>query len=211
MSERTPVEITRGDGSEEIVLAVLIDGLTAEGADRADQLWEGPYFDLAAKYAGAGLRTDLLPPSWVWSWRTKIEEEALPEWRFFGIEYDGKMQGMMAVDTYRQPCLHSEELSAPLEALYVCYLCAAPWNMGYYLERVGETPQFDDIGSVLLEVAVYASLESGCEGRLILHSLQDAEPFYRKRGMINLGADFRHPNKLVRFELPTEGARKLLE
>ncbi len=103
------------------------------------------------------------------------------------------MQGMMAVDTYKQPCAHSEGSPNPPEALYLCYVCAAPWNMGYYLERVGETALFDDIGSALLEVGIYESIECGCEGRLILHLLQDAEPFYRKRGMIDLGADSRHP------------------
>lgn len=83
--------------------------------------------------------------------------------------------------------------------------------MGYYLERVGEAAQFDDIGSVLLEVAIYKSIECGCEGRLILHSLPDAEPFYRKRGMIDLGADSRHPREFTWFELSADGARKLLE
>ena len=212
MSKRNPIEVTRGDETEEIILATLIDGLTVEEVDQADQSWEGPFFDLAAKYANAGLRADLLPPSWVWNWRTKMEEEALPEWHFFGIEHAGKMQGMMVVDTYRQTCSYSEhDLSEPLEALYLSYICAAPWNMGYYLGRIGEVPQFDDIGSVLLEVAIYKSLECGCEGRLILHSLQDAEPFYRKRGMIDLGIDQRPPNKFVRFELSAEGAKKLLE
>jgi len=87
------------------------------------------------------------------------------------------MQGMTAVDTYKQPCAHSEGSPNPPEALYLCYVCAAPWNMGYYLERVGETALFDDIGSALLGVGIYESRECGCEGRLILHSLQDVEPF----------------------------------
>jgi len=211
VSERTPIEITRGDGTEEIVIAVLIDGLTIEEADQADQSWEGPFFDMAAKYAKAGLRVDLLPPSWVWDWRTKIEEEAKPEWCFFGIEYDGRMQGMLAVDTYKQPCVYSEDSPDSSEGLYLCYICAAPWNMGYYLEKVGEEAQFDDIGSVLLEVAVYKSIECGCEGRLVLHSLKEAEHFYRKRGMIEIGVDSTHPREFTRFELSTEGARKLLE
>jgi hypothetical protein len=211
MQERTQIELMRGDGTEEIVLAVLIDGLAIEDADQADQLWEGAFFDLAAKYANAGLRTDLLPPSWVWDWRTKMEEEAKPEWHFFGIEYEGKMQGMLAIDIYQQPCAHSVGLPKEVSGLYLCYICAAPWNMGYYLRQVGEEAQFNDVGSALLEVAVYKSIECGCEGRLILHSLKEAEHFYRKRGMMEMGADNRHPQYLVRFELSAEGAKRLLE
>ncbi len=211
MSERTPIEITRGDGTEEIVLAELIDGLAVAEAARADQSWEGPFFDMAAKYANLGLGIDQLPPSWVWNWRAKLEEEAAPEWRFFGIEYGQEMQGMMAVDTLPQPCDHLVGSSEANTGLYLCYICAAPWNMGHYLAQLGETPQFDDIGSVLLEVAVYTSIECGCAGRLILHALEGAEQFYRKHGMINIGRDSRHPRELVRFELSAEGAERLLE
>lgn len=211
--ERTPIEITRGGTAGEIVIADLIEELTADEAEKADLSWEGPIMELVAKCTRAGLRSDQLPPSWGWDWRAKIEQEAQPEWCFFGIEFEGLMQGMLAVDTFPQSCDHSENLESvtELNGLYLCYVCAAPWNLGYYLEQVGESARFVDIGSVLFEVAVYKSLECGCEGRLILHSLKEAELFYRKRGMIDMGPDKRHPNELVRFELSAERAKHLLE
>jgi hypothetical protein len=207
MAEISNVYITRGDGTEELVEADLMDGLTLDEVAAVDDLWDGPLLDLVTKFTAAGLWTDKLPPSWAWSWRTKMEIEASLEWCFLGITYNGTMQGMLVVDTFKEPCYHCNGGLG----LYVCYIAAAPWNLGFYLNQIGERPVFDDIGTVLLGVAAQKSQECGCEGRLILHAIKESESFYLKRGMINTGSDNRHPQQLTRFELSNDLARVYLE
>lgn len=61
-------------------------------------------------------------------------------------------------------------------AIYVDYLESAPWN----LKNGVEPPRFLGVGTVLLIEAVRMSADAGFEGRVGLHSLPQAEAFYRK-------------------------------
>ena len=63
---------------------------------------------------------------------------------------------------------------------------SAPWN----LKGASAPPRFMGIGTVLIAEAVRLSLEMGLEGRVGLHSLPQAESFYKNRcRMTEFGAD----------------------
>lgn len=72
------------------------------------------------------------------------------------------------------------------ELVYVDYLETAPWN----LRTPIVAPRFSGVGTVLMAEAIAFSLQSGLNGRVGLHSLEQATEFY-ERGcrMRDLGPD----------------------
>ncbi len=85
-----------------------------------------------------------------------------------------------------------------LNVIYVEYLEAAPWNQRVYM---GDERRFDRVALAMLRIAVQISLEEGHEGRIALHSLPQAEWFYRP-SFEDMGID---PEENLRyFELATE-------
>ena len=160
---------------------------------------------LVVALTNAGVIANNLPPSWGWSWLEILTEEQQPEWSVIGIEHAGKWQGIIFVDTHKCPCYHKPGAGA----VYVSYMGTAPWNLGYYLNIVEEIPEFDEVGLILLTLAVKESLDCGFDGRVVMHAAQGSEGFFRKCGITELGPDVRHPNSLVRFEVTVEQARLL--
>lgn len=84
----------------------------------------------------------------------------------------------------RRWCQQRSQLGLPL--VYVHYLEAAPWN----LRELTPDPHFGGVGQVLLVEAMRLSLKRGWSGRIELHSLPQAVPFYLDTvGMSDLGLD----------------------
>lgn len=90
--------------------------------------------------------------------------------------------------------------------MYLDYLEVAPWNRPEF----GAAPRLRGVGSALITAAVALSDEEGFKGRLGLHSLPQADAFYRKIGMTDLGQDPAYQN-LRYFEMTVEQARAFLE
>ncbi len=98
-----------------------------------------------------------------------------------GVECEGEPQGIMAILRMPRHSRHTGEV-----VIYVDYLESAPWN----LKGASAPPRFMGIGTVLIAEAVRLSLEMGLEGRVGLHSLPQAESFYKTRcRMTEFGAD----------------------
>ncbi len=64
-------------------------------------------------------------------------------------------------------------------------------------------PRLRGVGSALITAAVALSDDEGFKGRLGLHSLPQADAFYRKIGMTDLGQDTAYQN-LRYFEMTAE-------
>jgi len=154
----------------------------------------------------AGIPSAQLPPSWAWEWRTILEDELAPTASILGIEYEGKWQGLMALDLDPLPCYHERNALG----IYLAYVAAAPWNLGYYHGLLRQVPKFDDVGEVFLSLAARKSIECGYEGRVILHAAPGSEGFYRKCGITETGPDKLHPLNLIRFEMTAERALDFL-
>ena len=158
---------------------------------------------LVARLTYAGISSAQLPPSWSWEWRTIFEDELSPTACILGIEYEEQWQGLMVLDLDPLACYHEPNALG----IYLAYVAAAPWNLGYYHGLIGQVPQFDDVGEVFLSLAARKSIECGYQGRVILHAAPGSEGFYRKCGITELGPDSLHPSSLIRFEMTAEQAR----
>jgi hypothetical protein len=109
----------------------------------------------------------------------------------YAIEYEQLTQGMMLLQIkgYRSQV----DLNSPL--VYVHSLATAPWNRVSSRDLNG----FRAVGGALLRFARLRSEALNYGGRVGLHSLPDAEVFYRKMGMIDGGSDSEKEN-LTYFE-----------
>ena len=87
------------------------------------------------------------------------------------------------------------------ELVYIDYVATAPWNR----RQIQDPERLRGVGSLLVGTAVEASRMKGLDGRCGLHSLPSAEPFYRKIGMKDFGADASY-HGLVYFEFDAAAA-----
>ena len=112
-----------------------------------------------------------------------------------------EVQGLMSV--VRTPQF-SPWSNQPM--VYVDYLESAPWN----IRMAFNEPRYVGVGTVLIAEAIHLSLEMGLDGRVGLHSLKQAEQFYRDRcRMTDFGEDAESSN-LRYFEFSSDQAADLL-
>jgi len=107
-----------------------------------------------------------------WDWRNKVGSADWGRHQLVGVECRGEIQGLMAVVPVPRPGALGGSDSP---VLYIDYVESAPWN----LRGLGIRPRFLGIGTVLIAEAVKLSMEKGWRGRIGLHSLPQAEAFYR--------------------------------
>ena len=99
------------------------------------------------------------------------------------IEAGGDTQALMILRTDKV-CRLAQQFVQPV--VYVDYLATAPWNQSPLMQ----TPRYRQCGSEMLTAAVEYSRQLGFGGRIGLHSLKNAESFYRDRmQMTDLGVD----------------------
>ena len=144
------------------------------------------------------------PQSWHWQWDRKVAQTSgLLGFRTFCVVCSGMTQGLMRVDLTKSGRLQ-EQSGKPL--VYIDYLEVAPWNQPIGQEAV----RYKGVGSALVAAAIELSNDEGFKGRVGLHSLPQADEFYRRTcKMSELGAD---PNcqGLCYFEMTSERATKYL-
>jgi len=92
------------------------------------------------------------------------------------------------------------------DLVYIDLLAVAPWNLKAALAILGEIPQYIGLGKVLMDYAIEISIESGYEGRVGLVALPQADPFYRKCGMIELGRECKN-QCMAHFEFTSDLAQ----
>lgn len=185
------------------VEAQLIERVDAAFAKRADDAWQ-PFIAMARAEALAANAPPIPVEHAHWAWFEKVEESAhLLSCPTVGIECDGQVQGLMMVltDGFFSRVRGQERL--PLA--YVMYLATAPWNY----HPLTPNPRYAGVGTMLLGVAVELSLEAGFKGRIGLHSLEQAEPFYERHGMVCLGIDAAKQH-MKYYEFTEEQARAFI-
>lgn len=140
-----------------------------------------------------------------WDWRAKIGKYSNPLlYSHFCIEHQKETQGLAVVTKggafSRLPEMQNQDI------MYLNYLAVAPWNHKAY----GSNRRFKGVGLVLVGAVVQLSLDEGLSGRVGLHSLSNAEGFYKSLGFEDLGADDQCQN-LKYFELPAEQVNKFFD
>lgn len=193
-----PVTLIRNVDRSVIQAALRLE-LTAMDLVDAEEQWAPFRIQAYRRCHEKGLP---LPENNHWDWMSKadkIESEAAIA---IGIQEQSHWEGLLLITNGKVRSLvsHGEKL------LYVDYLQTAPWNDGKYTTE----PRHRGVGSRLIQAAVEYSMSSGCNGRIGLHSLPEAESFYRdKFGMEDFGPDLDY-DKLVYFELTSEQSYKFL-
>jgi hypothetical protein len=182
------------------VEAFIRRNMAPTDVDIADTQWQDFKKNFIQQQATRG-QLQTLPEHFHWRWSHKMRHyQGRSGYEFIGLECEETLQGILLLDYTRQS--HLPELAgAPL--VYVDYLATAPWN----LRSLVGTSKFRGVGRVLVGGAQKISSEQGYQGRIGLHSLPQAESFYRDAlGMIDLGPD-RQYHGLHYFELEGRGLR----
>ena len=135
---------------------------------------------------------------WDWKWKAN-EWRPLLGFHSFAITCEGELQGLMLACDFKSARIQAQ-FGKPI--VHVDFLATAPWNRPEF-----QTPQrYRGVGTVMVAAAVELSWELGYRGRIGLHSLSDAEEFYRdKCGMTELGKDAAHQD-LMYYEMTDKQA-----
>lgn len=179
--------------------ATLIIGVTLDEIDEANAIWT-PH--LRAEEARLQVRTQ--HSHWDWSKKARLIQ-GLTNYAILGIEAQGEMQALMLWDDLCTQAKHPNQLGKDI--VYISFLSTAPWND----QDIVDAPRFRGAGSLLVASAIERSIDLDYKGRIGLHSLPDAEGFYRDRcGMIDLGIDDSH-ERLRYFEFTPDLANQFLQ
>lgn len=184
---RIPVQLL-DSATGEPVEAELFDEVTVEHFLETQREWRPVVIEAAKQLLRSGERREDIPRHWHWDWSSKESDLRVLAFSFFGITCNGKLQGLMKLETAGRSGRIAAQKGKAL--IYVDYLETAPWNIKPLAKALGASPQFGAVGTRLIEAAVRHSLEEGFKGRLALHSLTSSERFYLDVcGMTAVGRD----------------------
>ena len=194
-------DVASGDSVE----AELRDAIEQAQLDDWQNKWQPMLFSVLAELARTGVPPAQWPQSWHWNWAQKTARvHGLLAFKGFSVTAQGETQGLAQVDLTKS-AREANSLGKPL--VYLDYLEVAPWNR----PELGFTPRLRGVGTALVTAAVALSEEEGFKGRIGLHSLPQADNFYRRRcGMTDLGPDTAYQN-LRYFEMTIAQARAFLD
>lgn len=194
------LEIATGQGIE----AELRDAIEEAHLVDWQTQWQPALLSVLRELARQQVPMANWPQSFHWNWRQKADQvKGLLAFRGFTVVCAGLTQGLMRVDLNRLAGLASQK-GKPL--VYIDYLEVAPWNR----PDLGQAVRYRGVGSALLTAAIALSREEGFHGRIGLHSLPQANGFYRDRcGMTDLGPDASYQN-LRYFEMTPDQATAFL-
>lgn len=179
-----PVQIVECASQTAVDAALHTDLKPADLLD-AEAEWGPIRLKAAADRLRTKAPTDDLPQHSHWDWARKASALQYLANTVFGIQKDGKWQGLAMTTTVGHLASLQPDAGKPL--VYIKYIESAPWN----LRAFTKTPVYGAIGTRLLEAAARQSLDENFHGRLGLHSLPNpkTEGFYRRSGMVRVGID----------------------
>lgn len=137
-----------------------------------------------------------------WDWQRKSKKLSLLAYRCMGIEIASEFQGLMLLKV--AGVFSRLDFGKPI--IYIDYLEVAPWN----LKQFTETPRYGAVGTRLIEAAIRLSQDEEMKGRVGLHSLPQAEDFYRNRCLMTPIERDPDAGGLMYYELSQDAARKFL-
>jgi GNAT superfamily N-acetyltransferase len=180
------------------IASELILGVTIDEVDEAAALWS-PVLRQWEQTSGGRVEHGH------WDWSRKARAISLSrDYYIAGVRTQGEMQALMLWDEDFHYGTHPLQLGSPL--VYVHFLATAPWND----REIVAVPRYKGTGTQLLRTAVERSDDLGYKRRLGLHSLPQAEGFYRDRClMADLGIDAT--KKLRYFEFTSELAQNFID
>ncbi len=163
----------------------LWDQITEKQLGDWEAEWQPAVTEALKRLNHAGVGRPNWPQSRHWDWRQKTKAiQGLLAYPGVSVMCEGVTQGLMIVNTSSYRCRIPAQ--AGRELVYVEFLENAPWNRKELLLQ----PRFRGVGSILVGTAIQLSLAEGFKGRIGLHSLPQANPWYANTcGMTDLGID----------------------
>lgn len=185
--------------------AELFDGIDEKNLQDFEREWRPMFVNQLPNDASTVERVAADAEDANWDWRRIAETARNPlVFGMYAVECAGRTQGLMLVRKGGVFSRHPDHERADL--IYIELLASAPWNRPGFSDK----PLYKGVGQLLLAAGVNLSLDEELGGRIGLHSLPDAETFYRDViGMTDLGADTKH-HGLQYFELSDAQAAKFL-
>lgn len=136
-----------------------------------------------------------------WDWVRKHRDTSkLLSYEGYALECNQITEGLMLLECD----FHRSRLEPGKNLIYVDSLATAPWNR----PSIQDPPDYKGVGVALITFAIQHSIDLEYKGRVGLHSLPDAEGFYKKLKMVDFGHD-EHYQNLTYFELSIEEAMKI--
>ena len=205
MSSETIQIQRRSDGVD--IEATLLDGMAPQDFILVGNEWSAERSVVMQELLKSAVPRIQWPQSLHWDWRRKAPELTLLEASGFGVVCERQWQGVMLTKTASYTVRLDLDKGKPL--VYIDFLEVAPWN--WVISKIDRAGQFRAVGSTLFWRAVKQSEEEGFRGRVGLHALPQAEPFYEKAcRMTSLGRDAAKQD-LLYMELSERQAAKILQ
>lgn len=169
----------------EPVAAELIETISEADLRSVETEWKPVTVARIRSLMAKGLSPADWPEGWHWKWRDKVTAiNGLLAFQTFALRCEGKLQGLMQLNTARARCRVAEQAGKDL--VYVDYIETAPWNR----KAIVDVPRFSGVGTIMIRAAIEVSRDHELRGRIGLHSLPSAEAFYANAcGMTDLGLD----------------------
>lgn len=185
------------------VPAELHDKITRENLNDWECEWRPAMRAVVRDIRASGASAASLPQTSHWDWEQKVQRvQGLLAFQSFAVVALGKTQGLMRVELNHVARI-ADQSGKPL--VYVEYLEVAPWNRGDVDEQ-----RFRGVGTALVTAAIDLSIAEGFGGRIGLHSLPQAESYYREFcEMTDLGRDPAY-DSLRYFEMTAAQAAEFL-
>src|SRR5262245_26548247 len=111
-------------GTGESIDATLHVDLNAAALIGAEREWSPIRRAAFQRLLDAGYPHDQIPKHSHWNWEAKAQYLGFLSYRYFGLEADGKMQGLMLIDVATHTSRLAPDTGKPL--VYVDYLESAP-------------------------------------------------------------------------------------
>ncbi len=190
-----------------LVAAELWDAITEQQLIDWESQWIPELHNGLMRLRDAGVPRDKWPQSRRWDWRDKYAAfQGFLGSQGFSIMCEDVTQGLMIVDMTSKRV--REESCKGKHLVYAEFVESAPWNRN---DLLCDSPKFRLVGSCLIRAAAELSKSEGFKGRIGLHSLPQADDFYRSVcGMTDFGKDSNYKHHLRYFEMTEEQAGAFL-
>lgn len=185
-----------------LVDAELHSALGLDELLEAEGQWAPERIAVLRRFLKGHVPDERWPQNYHWNWALKALRlrrlnigDALSPVRLMGIKAEDRWQGMLMATSVG----HASRLEPRgRELVYVDYVESAPWNIDF--PDITQRPDLTGVGRQLMEAAVRLSRAMDFDGRIGLHSLEQAEGVYRHWGMTDLNLDMGYAN-LRYFEM----------
>ena len=190
------------------VAVEIHDDLSVDTLLDIEDQWAPARSDLRSQLNAANVPREDWPQSLHWDWGRKSLRLVFggdpDDYRIMGIRRQTTWEAAMESLCKGYSSSRPETAGQPL--VYLDYIEVAPWN--WNIKPIQQVAKYKAVGVTLLRLAAEQSYAKGWDGRVGLHALPQAAPFYEKHGFRLIKNDPTKQN-LPYYELSAADAKQL--